>query len=135
MSDREFSLAVVGIGYANSDKAKTNRRSEVAWCTPGEPVELRREPRNKHDKRAVAVFSSRGIQIGYLRAEQAQWIGGKILAGELYEVVFQEARPEIAVIRIRFGGGSPTLPPPRPQPTPPPDDDFYPDPDGPDWGA
>lgn len=134
MSERELSLAVVGIDFPNNDEAQSNRRFELLVCAPGEQVDLRREPDNGHDRNAVAVFSARGIQLGYLNAERAPWIGGKMLAGEEYVAVFQELRDTIGVIRMRFGGGAPTLPAPRPAP-PKFTDDFYPDPEGPDWGA
>jgi hypothetical protein len=159
MDERELSLAVVGINHPNEDRRKTSRRFEVEISTPGEPVTFRFEPKNPHDPQAIAVDSARGIQIGYIRAEQNAWIGGKI-RNETYEVVFQEPRPTCAVVRIRFGGGAPTLPPPRPPRPPMPDetsqvsrewDNFYPDapaddfspddsfdgvdPDGPEWGA
>lgn len=142
MDDRELSLFVVGLQYPNPDKAKSNRRFEVALCAPGEPVELRLEPTNPADENAVAVFSARGIQLGYLKAERAPWIGGKIKAGEIFEAVFQEPGVAFAVIRVRFGGGTPTLPAPR-EPRGLVQDDFYPDPEPPegidpegsDWGA
>lgn len=137
MDQRELSLAVVGIDYANADKAKSNRRFELLQCEPGDPVELRREPKNAHDPNAVAVFSERGIQVGYLTAERAPWIGGKIAAGEEAVAIFQALGGGTATIRVRFGGGEPTLPAASP---PPPlqtsyDDDFHADPDGPEWGA
>ena len=133
--DRELSLAVVGIDYANADKGKSNRRFELLQCQPGDPVELRREPKNPHDSNAVAVFSERGIQVGYLTAERAPWIGGKIAAGEEVIAIFQELSGAAAAIRIRFGGGAPTLPaapPPRPASS---FEDFQADPDGPEWGG
>ncbi|MDO7843483.1 HIRAN domain-containing protein [Sphingomonas immobilis] len=133
MDDRELSLAVVGLDHANSDKSRSNRRFEVALCAPGDPVELRREPKNKADRNAVAVFSERGIQLGYLTAERAPWIGGKLAAGEEVSAVFQERLAAVAVIRVRFGGAAPTLPPPRAVPVY--SHDFTPDPDGPEWGA
>ncbi|MET0246251.1 MAG: HIRAN domain-containing protein [Sphingomonas sp.] len=133
MDERELSLAVVGITHPNADKARSNRRFELALCVPGEPIELRAEPKNPHDAHAVAVFSVRGTQLGYLTAERAPWIGGKIKAGEDYQAIFQEAGATSAVIRLRFGGGAPALPPRRDPPGPP--DDFEPDPDGPEWGA
>ena len=133
MDDRELSLAVVGLDFANPDKSNSDRRFEMALCAPGEAVELRPEPRNRADRNAVAVFSLRGIQLGYLTAERAPWIGRKINDGETFEAVFQEATSSAAIIRVRFGGGAPTLPTPRsPQQQP---DDFWPDADGPDWGA
>ncbi|WP_261295523.1 HIRAN domain-containing protein [Sphingomonas hylomeconis] len=66
MVGRELTLAVVGIEYPNADRARSNRRFEIELCAPGDPVELRREPKNVHDRFAVAVFSERGIQMGYL---------------------------------------------------------------------
>lgn len=132
----ELTLAVVGIDFANGDKARTNRRSELMTSLPGEPVELRPEPRNRHDGQAVAVFSARGIQVGYLSAERAPWIGRRLKAGEHAEAVFQGVGRSAAYVRIRFGGGGPTLPPmPAGRATSERDADTFPDPDGPDWGA
>lgn len=133
MDERELSLAVVGINFANRDKGKSNRRFEMRLCSPGEPVELRLEPKNPADKNAVAVFSARGVQLGYLTAERAPWIGGKIRAGEIVQAVFQGETATAAIIRARFGGGAPTLPAPGERP--PAYDDFTQDPDGPEWGA
>lgn len=133
MDERELSLAVVGLDYPNPDRSKSNRRFEMALCTPGEAVELRPEPKNPHDPRAVAVFSARDIQLGYLSAERCGWIGGKIKAGEEYQAVFQEPGAAAAIIRVRFGGGRPTLPASRSMGIP--IDDFVPDPEGPEWGA
>ena len=76
-------------------------------CIPGEVIELRPEPKNPADPRAIAVYSARGIQIGYVPAEQAQWIGGRL--GEV-RAVFQRAEPYGAVIRISFDGTDPVLP-------------------------
>jgi hypothetical protein len=131
-NERELTLAVVGIQYPNADKS--NRRFEIELCAPGDPVDLRREPKNKYDKRAIAVFSERGIQIGYLTAERAPWIGAKLEGGEDWQAVFQGLEGRAAYIRIRFGGGAPVLPAPR-QPAPEWDDHFQPDPVGSDWGA
>lgn len=133
VDERELSLAVVGLDFPNRTKPKGNRRFEMRLCSPGEPVELRLEPKNPADPNAVAVFSARGIQLGYLTAERAPWIGGKIRNGEPFQAVFQEPSASAAWIRIRFGGGTPTLP--RPRPAPPSYDDFVPDPEGPEWGA
>lgn len=132
----EFSLAVVGINYPNADRS--SRRFELALCAPGETVRLVLEPKNKHDPAAVAVFSARDMQIGYLSRERCLWVGSRIRAGESYEAVFQDLSEHIAAIRIRFGGGQPTLPAPRPkEATPAPNDDDWlcRDPDGPEWGA
>lgn len=105
---QELSLAVVGLDFPNRDKS--SRRFEIALCAPGDPVELRPEPKNPVDPRAVAVYSERGMQIGYLSAERCGLVGKRIRAGEEVSAVFQEADRYKAVIRARFGGGAPTLP-------------------------
>jgi hypothetical protein len=48
----ELSLAVVGIDFPNPDKSRSNRRFEIALCRPGDPVELRPEPKNPADPRS-----------------------------------------------------------------------------------
>jgi hypothetical protein len=126
----ELSLAVVGIDYANADGSL--RRFELLLCEPGDTIELRPEPTNEHDPRAVAVFRIGGGQIGYLTAERCGWIGGR-MASEEFAAIFQRVTETAAIIRIRFGGGLPTLPPDPPGEDP--DPDFYPDSDGPEWGA
>jgi hypothetical protein len=126
----ELSLFVVGLKYDNADKS--SRRFEAALCAPGDPVALVREPKNRFDRRAVAVLSERGVQLGYLSAERCGWIGGKIAAGDELTAVFQEHRGDIAIIRVRFGGGEPTLPA-QGEPSAP--SDFYTDPSAPEWGA
>lgn len=148
----ELTLAVVGIDFANTDKSKSNRRFELMACNPGDRVELVLEPQNKHDENAVAVFSASGIQVGYLTSLRAPFIGGR-MKREPYIAVFQGLVESAGYIRIRFGGGMPTLP--AAVPSPPPaqvyqdvddqgevritrqsiDHGFYPDPEGPEWGA
>ncbi|MEG3085193.1 HIRAN domain-containing protein [Sphingomonas sp. PB2P12] len=136
----ELTLSVVGIDFPNADRSKSNRRMELLLCAPGEPVDLRREPKNPHDANAVAVFSTRGIQMGYLSAERAPLIGRRMQQEE-HVAVFQALVDSMGYVRIRFGGGVPTLPDPE---APPParsraatfdPDAFYPDPEGPEWGA
>jgi hypothetical protein len=106
----ELSLAVVGIDFPNPDKSRSNRRFEIALCRPGDPVELRPEPKNPADPRAVAVHSERGIRIGYVTAERCGLVGKWLREGAECRAVFQEAGRTHAVIRARFGGGAPTLP-------------------------
>jgi hypothetical protein len=133
MPQHELSLHVVGLDFANTDKAKSNRRFEMALCVPGERVDLVPQPKHPKDRNAVAVFTARGTQLGYLTAERAPWISRRIAAGEAYEAIFQGASPYAAVVRVRFGGGAPTLPPPSS--TTPEATDFEADPEGPEWGA
>lgn len=101
------SLAVVGARFDN--KKGPTRRFEIELCRPGEPIELRPEPKNLADERAVAVYSMRGIQIGYIKAERAAWIGGMIRQGREMAVIFQESTSWGAVVRVAFDGEVPTL--------------------------
>lgn len=138
---QEPTLAVVGIDFPNADGS--NRRSEAMMTLPGTPVSLVPEPKNRHDANAVAVIGSHGVKIGYLSAERAPYVGGRLRRGEAATAIFQGMDRGAAFVRVRFGGGTPTLPASdRPSGSagssdgapddPPP---FYPDDDGPEWGA
>lgn len=105
----ELSLAVVGLDFPN-ERGGGNRRFELAMLRPGDSVELRREPRNPADPRAVGVWSERGVRIGFLSAERCGWIGRRLTAGEEAQAVFQAPGRAAAVVRVRFGGGAPVLP-------------------------
>jgi hypothetical protein len=104
----ELSLAVVGAAHANADGS--NRRFEILLCVPGEAVELIPEPTNKADPHAIAVLSARGIQLGYVTAERAPWIGSKMAAGAELKAVFQRATGYGALIRVNLTGEQPVLP-------------------------
>lgn len=143
---QELTLAVVGIDFPNADGS--NRRSEAMMTLPGESVELVPEPKNKHDSNAIAVVSPRGFQLGYVNAERAPYIGSRMSRGEDAVAIFQGMDGGSAFIRVRFGGGTPTLPPAPAKATTPtrpsrlprrsePYDPhaFYPDDEGPEWGA
>ena len=142
----ELTLAVVGIDFPNEDGS--NRRSEAMMTLPGDPVALIPEPRNRHDSNAIAVVSPRGVQIGYLSAERAPYVRARMSRGDDAVAIFQGIDGGAAFIRVRFDGASPTLPTPADQPTASHDlprslpssnrydpDAFYPDEDGPEWGA
>jgi hypothetical protein len=142
---QELTLAVVGIDFPNADGS--NRLSEALMTLPGEPIELVPEPRNKHDSHAIAVISPRGVQLGYVNAERAPYIGSRMSRGEEVNAIFQGVDGVSAFVRVRFGGSIPLLPatsekppvPPRPRPPRRPDPydphGFYPDEEGPEWGA
>lgn len=104
----QLSLAVVGADFPN--RRGPGRRFEIAICAPGEPVELVPEPKNPADPRAVAVFSIRGVQLGYLTAERCGWIGAMLSGGRELRAVFQSATKHGAFIRVAFDGQDPTLP-------------------------
>ena len=121
-----MSLAVIGADYP--DARGPTRRFEMVLCAPGELIELRREPKHPADSRAIGVYSVRGFQLGYIRAEQAQWIGAMLGSAK---AVFQAAEAFGAVIRVTFDESDPVLPVARQKPSrasdwPPPEprDDF-----------
>lgn len=105
---QQLSLHVVGADHPNADGS--NRRFEILLCAPGEPIELVPEPKNPVDPNAIAVFSVRRIQIGYLTADRAPWIGGMLRSGREIRAVFQESTRPGAAIRIGFDGEAPVLP-------------------------
>jgi hypothetical protein len=132
----ELTIMIVGIDFPNADKSRSNRRMEIMMCHRGDRVELRREPRNAFDGNAVGVWSERGVQLGYVGAERAPLISKRMQHDDTV-AIFQGLQGGAAYIRIRFGGGAPTLPlvstaPTRNAASPP---DIYPDDDGPEWGA
>lgn len=122
-----MSLVVVGADYPNKDRAKSNRRFEILLCRPGEPVDLLPEPNNPADPNAIAVFSCRGTQIGYLRAERAPIINTYLSRGRITGAIFQEPSDGGAIIRIGMDGSAPKLP--KRDGVPPATDDsgFWPD--------
>lgn len=132
---RELSLAVVGAGYDN--KTGPKRTFEIALCLPGERVELVPEPKNPADPNAVAVFSARGIQIGYVRAERAPYIRLALGRSEV-TAIFQQAEPWGAIVRVALDGGEPRLPKNAEAPAPieprkqADEQDWWPDPEWPD---
>ncbi|MAM41707.1 MAG: hypothetical protein CL949_25100 [Erythrobacter sp.] len=108
MSTDGMSLIIVGADHPNKDKS--NRRSEILWSHPGEEVHLVPEPKNPVDPQAVAVFSARGVQIGYVRGFQCQLIRSYLSRGRITGAIFQCAHEEGAVIRLGLDGEPPQLP-------------------------
>lgn len=129
MTAPEMSLAVVGVDFPNKRRKDPARRFEIALCAPGDPVFLEPEPENPADPNAVRVVSERGVQLGYVRAERAPLIGGRIRGGVEIAAIFQEQTRWGAVIRVAFDGAHPTLPErPDDKRSDPDDSGFYPDP-------
>lgn len=120
---RPLSLPVVGAAHPN--KRGPDRRFEIAVCKPGDPVTLVPEPKNKFDEHAIAVFSERGVQMGYLASERALLLGKMMREGADIVPIFQHAASFGAWIRVSFDGTIPELPaPPLPRPV---DVDFWAD--------
>lgn len=126
-----ISLAVVGAAFPSADGS--NRQFEILLCKPGEPVEPVPEPKNKFDEHAVAVYSCRAVQIGYVSAERASRIGALLAEHEVH-AVFQRRSDFGAWIRVSFDGAPPMLTEAmlvekhdEPAPISQDDPDFYPD--------
>ncbi len=102
-----MSVAVVGANHPNADGG--NRRSEIAFCDPGEPLALVPEPKNEFDEHAVAVFSARHFQIGYIASQRAVYLKKLMRDGHTVEAIFQDLAPFGAIARIGVDC-APTLP-------------------------
>lgn len=118
MGWNDFSLPACGEAYDNDDG--TSRQKEIARCRPGEVVVLKREPHNPHDHMAVALFTERGIRVGYLARTRAQWIGSKIDRGYSVRAIVERVRgralpgaPLSIIIRLNMEGDMPELPIPE----------------------
>lgn len=120
----QLSLIIVGADHPNKDKS--NRRSEILWSAPGEDVTLVLEPKNPVDPQAVAVFSARGVQIGYVKSFQSQLIRTYIGRGRVTAAIFQGQHKEGAIIRVGLDGELPVLPEVTSE-SPKDDGGFYPD--------
>lgn len=105
---RQLSVKVVGANHPNADGG--NRRSEIAFCDSGEPLELRPEPKNPHDEHAIAVFSARQFQIGYVSSERAVLLGALMRDGHALAAIFQDVATWGAIARVGIDC-SPVLPP------------------------
>lgn len=104
-----LTLAVVGVDYPNKGKSPA-RRFEIALCRPGDPIELHPEPKNPADENAIAVYSERDVQLGYLTAERSPLILKYVRDGHEPRAIFQSAASFGAYIRVAFDGERPLLP-------------------------
>lgn len=105
----QITLPIVGVDYPN--KRGVTRRFAVDLLAPGDPVELRAEPQNPADENAVAVYSIEGVQMGYIPAQRAPYVGKLMKSGDV-TAIFQGKGGRGAFIRIAFGDEEPVLPPP-----------------------
>lgn len=114
MGDDSFRLRVVGSAYPNPDG--TSRQAAIKDCWPGERVELVREPENPHDHLAVAVYSPRGVQVGYLGRDRAAWVAPKMDRGADVRAIVERVRsggppdaPLGMVVRLNMQGHWPEV--------------------------
>ena len=95
---RQISIAVVGAAHPNSDGG--NRRSEITFCDPGEELLLVPEPKNPHDEHAIAVFSARKFQIGYVASQRAVYLKKLMRDGHEVRAIFQDVATWGAIARV-----------------------------------
>jgi hypothetical protein len=105
---RQLSIKVVGANHPNANGG--NRRSEIAFCDPGEPLDLRPEPKHPKDEHAIAVFSARNFQIGYVASDRAVLLGRMLRDGHTLTAIFQDVATWGAIARVGIDC-APTLPP------------------------
>lgn len=120
----QHTLPIVGISHPN--KRGPSRIFELEICQPGEIVELRPEPTNKADPYAVAVYSSRGVQVGYVPAERCARISALLGQGRQVTAIYQGRDAFRGYMRIAYDGDRPVLPPAKTVEQAEPD--FWPDP-------
>ncbi len=85
------------------------------------------EPKNQFDEHAIAVFSIRGIQLGYLASERAVLIGTLWRQGHEAKAIFQALDAKVGWIRVAFDGEEPELSPAATSRSVAGDDGFWPD--------
>lgn len=74
-----YTIHVVGESYRNTDGR--SRQAILRNTSPGEAVQLVREPHNKHDPDAIAVHV-RGGQVGYVGSDYLGWLTPLLDAGK-----------------------------------------------------
>lgn len=104
----QHTLPIVGIDYPN--KVGPTRRFELAMCTPGEELDLVPEPDNPADPSAVAVYSCRGYQLGYLPADRCGRISAMINQGRVVTAIYQGMDQLRGYARIAYDSDTPILP-------------------------
>lgn len=109
------------------NKRGPTRAFGINLLRPGDPVELRPEPKNPHDGNAIAVYEPGGIQLGYLPAEKCQWLHSAMARGVELFAIFQANNEHGAYLRIGFDR-TPTLPQHESEQVDRFDQDFPPDP-------
>ncbi|AHE57457.1 HIRAN domain-containing protein [Sphingomonas sanxanigenens] len=114
MGCNDFSLPAVGEVYDNEDG--TSRQDELRLLVPGDVLALVREPDNPHDRMAVAIFTARGVRVGYLRRDRAVWVGSKIDRGYPINVIVERVKGAHLqgaklglVMRVNMDGEEPEL--------------------------
>jgi hypothetical protein len=115
MGWNDFSLPACGEVHSNGDG--TCRQCELALCRPGDPLRLVREPRNIHDRNAIAIVTKRGVRVGYLSRQYAAVWASKLDRGAVPKVIVERIKGATLagamlglVMRVNLEGEEPELP-------------------------
>ena len=103
-----LSLAIVGTQFPN--QRGPTRRFELEICRAGEDVELRPEPKNPADENAIAIYSCRGVQLGYVASARAALLIGYLKSGATVRAIFQGVGLTGGWVRVTFDGSEPAIP-------------------------
>lgn len=87
---------------------------------------MRPEPDNEFDPYAVAVYSIRGIQLGYVPAERCARMAGMLANGREIAAIYQGRDSQRGYMRVAYDGDIPFLP--KSKQAQPVEQDFWPDP-------
>lgn len=71
-----FRVRIAGVSYKNSEG--TSRQKILKKCNIGECLIIKREPKNRYDPNAIAIFRQNGEQLGYIPREFAEWLAPKM---------------------------------------------------------
>lgn len=75
-----FHSKIAGVTHRNPDGSR--RQKLLKRCRVNDPLTLLREPRNRHDRNAVAVFRwGTNEQLGYITAAAAETVAAAMDAG------------------------------------------------------
>ncbi len=101
------------IGALFGGQRGRDRQAEIDLCRPGEELSLRLERTRVSGRRAIGVYSDRGVQIGYVLADG---IAHPAAFASLARAAFKCPDTFGAVALFTFDGKVPALPQPKPAP-------------------
>lgn len=86
---------LAGVTFSNSETGMNRQRiisklSRSGELSAGTELKLLREPNNRYDRNAIAVYSPGGEQLGYLSRNDAANVAPKIDRGEKCKVIVQQ---------------------------------------------
>ena len=84
---KNVKLKVVGVTFTNEDG--TSRQHIIKELTANDNIVIRREPTNKFDTNAIAVFTTKG-QVGYIGKDYSSILSPMMDAGTQFNVTVAE---------------------------------------------